>query len=445
MSATLHCDILIRHASVLTPEMKIATNQFIAVQNGKILMTGPDDKVQFSAEETYDDDDLLWMPGLTDGHIHTSQQFLRGRLLDVKPVIWKRVNVPFESRLTESLSKLSASLAALEMISSGTTSFVDAGGKYPEAFADVYERSGLRGFLTVMTNDSPHAPESLRAPSVDAAIKRLREMKSALTGCSGRITPIYSVTTPTAVSEDLLRAVMQASTEDNVPFETHLNEYASEVTEFIERYGERPFIWMEKEQLIPQRMLAAHAIFLSQDEIDVLRDHSIPVVHCPFSNCGKGVPPTPQLLHDHISCGFGSDGAGHGGLDLFREIRLFRSLMQVERGVTTADSSVMPAETLLSMVVRGGGAALRGALDGSIKAGAPADLIAIDMDCPRLWPTQNMVHTLVECASGSDVKHSIIDGKSVMKDRKILTMDMEKIRYETGQAADENPWLTSWI
>lgn len=101
-------------------------------------------------------------PGLIDGHLHTSQQLLRGRLLDEKPVIWKRVNVPFESRLDPETSRLSAQLAAMEMISCGTTGFVDAGGKYPEVFAEVYDSCGLRGRLSVMTNDNPNAPESLR-------------------------------------------------------------------------------------------------------------------------------------------------------------------------------------------------------------------------------------------------------------------------------------------
>lgn len=446
MKNKLPCDILIRHAMILAPDMTIRKNQLIAISEGKILDIRVDgDTVPYiAAKQTFEDTHLLWMSGLTDGHIHTSQQFLRGRLLDVRPVVWKRVNVPFESCLNRELSKLSASLAALEMISSGTTSFIDAGGKYPEAFAEIYERSGLKGYLTVMTNDSPNAPESLRAVSPEEGVKRLRDMKDQLISPGGRIQPIYSVTTPTAVSEPLLRMVLEASIEDHVPFETHLNEYASEVVDFIEKYGKRPFLWLEDEKLLPQTMIAAHAVFLSQEEMDVLQRNRILVVHCPFSNCGKGVPSTPQLIHMGISCGFGSDGAGHGGLDLFREVRLFRSLMQVERGVPSADSSVMPAETLLHMAVCGGASELFCKHSERLTPGAPADLIAIDTDSPNLWPTQNLVHSLVECVSGSNVLHSIIDGRLIMKDRDILSLDTEKIRYNVEKAVNEFPWLTSW-
>ena len=118
--------------------------------------------------------------------------------------------------------------------------------------------------------------------------------------------------------------------------------------------------------------------------------------------------------------------------------------MQVERGVPSADSSVMPAETLLHMAVCGGASELFCKHSERLTPGAPADLIAIDTDSPNLWPTQNLVHSLVECVSGSNVRHSIIDGRLIMKDRDILSLDTEKIRYNVEKAVNEFPWLTSW-
>ena len=439
MENRIKCDILLEDVSYLTADMQVAVHQNIAIDRGRILA------VTDAADRTYESKTvlrgMLWMPGLTDGHIHTSQQLLRGRLLDEKPVIWKRVNVPFESRLTPEMSKLSAELAAMEMISCGTTSFVDAGGKYPEIFADVYNASGLRGRLTVMTNDNPHAPESLRAPSAAAGIARLREMKDAL---RGNMKPIYSVTAPTAASEELLRDVFYAAAEDGVPAETHMNEYASEVTEFIERYGERPFVWLEQQGCLRAQMTAPHCIFLSQEEIEIIARRQIRVVHCPFSNCGKGVPPTPQLLHAAISVGFGSDGSAHGGLDLFREMRLLRGVMNVTRGIAEANSEIMPAEMLLKMATQGGAGALFEPELGQIRPGFRADLIAVDMDAPHLWPTQNPVHTLVESASGADVRHSIVDGKLIMKHRELLTMDREHICADAERLFAQNPWLCRW-
>ena len=441
MPDQLRCDLLLTGARYLSPDMTVVSGKAIAIQNGVILDVVDQDQCSYQADTVLSGSHLLWMPGLVDGHLHTSQQLLRGRLLDEKPVIWKRVNVPFESRLDEDSSRLSAQLAAMEMISCGTTGFVDAGGKYPEIYAEVYQAAGLRGRLSVMTNDNPFCPESLRAPSVPAAVERLRAMKSAL---SGLLKPIYSVTTPTAVSEELLRAVFAAAAEDGVPVETHMNEYASEVTDFIERCGKRPFVWLEDEGLLEAPMTAPHCIFLSQEEIDILARRQVRVAHCPFSNCGKGVPPTPQLLHAGVPVGLGTDGSAHGGLDLFREMRLFRGVMNVTRGVGTADSSVMPAETLLKMATQGGAAALMEPGLGVIQKGAPADLIAVDTDAPHLWPTQNLVHSLVESASGADVRHSIVHGKLLMRDRELLTIDRERVRREAERLFEQQPWLQNW-
>ena len=437
----LHCDLLLTNARYLAPDMTVVSGKAIAVKDGRILDITDQEGCAYQADTVLSGSRLLWMPGLVDGHLHTSQQLLRGRLLDEKPVIWKRVNVPFESRLDEESSRLSALLAAMEMISCGTTGFVDAGGKYPEIFAEVYQAAGLRGRLSVMTNDNPFCPESLRAPSVPAAVDRLRAMKGTLTGL---LKPIYSVTTPSAVSEELLRAVLEAAASDGVPAETHMNEYASEVTDFIERYGKRPFVWLEEEGLLAAPMTAPHCIFLSQEEIAILARRQVRVAHCPFSNCGKGVPPTPQLLAAGVPVGLGTDGSAHGGLDLFREMRLFRGMMNVTRGIAAADSTVMPAETLLTMATRGGAAVLMEPGLGVLAAGAPADLIAVDVDAPHLWPTQNLVHTLVESASGADVRHSIVNGKLLMRDRELLTIDREQVRREAERLFEKQPWLRSW-
>lgn len=441
MPDDLRCDLLLTDTRYLSPDMTVVSGKSIAVRDGRVLDIVDKDACSYQAETVLAGSHLLWMPGLVDGHLHTSQQLLRGRLLDEKPVIWKRVNVPFESRLDEESSRLSAELAAMEMISCGTTGFVDAGGKYPEIYAQVYQEAGLRGRLSVMTNDNPFCPESLRAPSVPAAVERLRAMKGAL---SGLLKPIYSVTTPTAVSEELLRAVLEAAEEDGVPVETHMNEYAGEVTDFIERYGKRPFVWLEEEGLLKAPMTAPHCIFLSQEEIEIMARRQVRAVHCPFSNCGKGVPPTPQLLAAGVPVGLGTDGSAHGGLDLFREMRLFRGVMNATCGVGTADSSVMPAGTLLAMAARGGAAALTEPGLGVIEKGAPADLIAVNTDAPHLWPTQNLVHTLVESASGADVRHSIVNGKLLMRDRELLTVDSERVRREAELLFEKQPWLRDW-
>ncbi|WP_303192354.1 amidohydrolase family protein [Hungatella hathewayi] len=441
----LPCDILIKNASVLMPDMSIAKNQTIAISGSRILeiadTDNSDQTISCQAETVIDDPHLLWMPGLTDGHLHTSQQFLRGSLLDEKPVIWKRINVPFEASLTEETMALSARLSGAEMIKCGTTSFVDAGGPHIEAAAEEYLKMGMRGALTWQTTDGANVPDGLRIDTREA-LPRLEKFHREYHGKDGLLKVYYSVTSLMSCTEDLFYTIFLAAKEQNVTAECHMNEYASEVLDFIERYGERPFLYLDRIGALSPQFVAAHCIMLSESEIQIVQDRGIKVVHCPFSNCGKGVPQTPRLLAAGIPVAFGSDGAGHGGLDLFREMRAFRCIMNVAWGITTGNPEIMPARTLLAMALEGGAQALMNSSLGSVRRGNLADLIAIDLDQPHLTPTGSIVNTLIESASGADVKHSIINGKLVMKDRKLLTIDEEKVVSEANQAMKSHALFT---
>lgn len=441
----LSCDILIKNARILMSDMSIKENQTIAVYGTRILDildSGAEDRNGgYHAETVIDDPHLLWMPGLTDGHLHTSQQFLRGSLLDEKPVIWKRINVPFEASLTEETMAQSARLAGAEMIKSGTTSFVDAGGPHIEAAAEEYLKMGMRGALTWQTTDGAKVPDGLRIDTREA-LPRLERFHREYHGKGGLLQVYYSVTSLMACTEDLFRTIFLAAREQKVAAECHMNEYASEVLDFIERYGERPFSYLDRIGALSDRFVAAHCIMLSESEIQTVQERGIKVVHCPFSNCGKGIPQTPRLLAAGIPVAFGSDGAGHGGLDLFREMRAFRCIMNVAYGITTGNPEIMPAKTLLSMAMAGGAQALMNSSLGAIRRGNLADIIAIDLDKPHLMPTGSLVNTLIESASGADVKHSIINGKLVMKDRKLLTIDEEKVLAEANEAMKDHKLFT---
>lgn len=439
-------DILIKNARVLKPDMTIAENQFIAIRDSKIVGTGDcgkltGDDVVAHADVVIDDSHLLWMPGLTDGHLHTSQQFLKGSLLDEKPVIWKRINVPFEASLTEETMALSARLAGAEMIKNGTTSFVDAGGPHVDAAAEEYLKMGMRGALTWQTTDGAKVPDGLRVETQEA-LPRLERLYRDYHGKHGLLQVYYSVTSLTACSEELFRSVFFAAKEKGIAAECHMNEYGSEVMDFIERYQVRPFEYLEQIGALPEHFVAAHCIMLSEAEIGIMERNKVRAIHCPFSNCGKGVPPTPRLLGAGIPVAFGSDGAGHGGLDLFREMRAFRCVMNVTHGIATGNPQVMPAKTLLSMAVDGGAKALMTENLGRIEVGGLADLIGINLDQPHLAATGSLINSLVESACGADVRHSIIHGKLVMKDRELLTVDEERVLYETEMAMKGHPFFT---
>lgn len=433
------CDILIKNGRILKPDMTVASNEFIAIKDSEIVETGSGEG-QYRAGTVIDDSHILWMPGLTDAHLHTSQQFLKGSLLDEKPVIWKRINVPFEASLTEETMALSARLAGAEMIKNGTTSFVDAGGPHVEAAAEEYLKMGMRGALTWQTTDGAKVPDSLRVETKEG-LPRLERLYRDYHGKGGLIQVYYSVTSLTACTKELFQSILLAAKEKGIAAECHMNEYASEIMDFMERYQMRPFEYLEQIGALPERFVAAHCIMLSEEEIEIMAKHKVRAVHCPFSNCGKGVPQTPRLLGAGIPVAFGSDGAGHGGLDLFREMRTFRCVMNATHGIATGNPQIMPAKTLLSMAVEGGAKALMTDNLGKIEAGCLADLIGINLDQPHLTGTGSLVNSLVESVSGADVRHSVIHGKLVMKDRELLTVDEEKVLYEVGKVMGGHPFF----
>lgn len=428
------CDLLIKNGKILTADGTIETGKSIAIKDSIILdvTEHPD---TYTAKTEIDDPELLWIPGLTDGHLHTSQQLLKGRLLDEKPVIWKRINVPFEGELTEETIAFSARLAAAEMLRSGTTSFVDAGCPHAEAAAEEYLKIGLRGALTWQTTDGAVMPESLfvRTPQ---ALKRLDSLYRNYNNKGELLKVYYSITSLMACSTDLFQSVFLEAKEKGIPAECHMNEYSSEVYNFIEKYQLRPFEYLDKIGVLTNKFVAAHCILLSENEIQIIKDRGVRVVHCPFSNCGKGIPNTPHLLHSQIPVGFGTDGAAHGGLDLFREMRAFRCIMNAHHGVGTCDPQIMPAKTLLFMAAQNGAKVMMEEKLGCIQNGYLADIIAINLDQPHLYPTGNLVNTLVESVSGADVKHAIVHGKLLMKNRELLTIDEEKLRYQAHSLRD---------
>ena len=178
----------------------------------------------------------------------------------------------------------------------------------------------------------------------------------------------------------------------------------------------RPFEYLDSMGILDEDFIAAHCLLLSEREKEILAERNVKVCHCPFSNCGKGAPDTPSLREKGICIGLGTDGAAHGGLSLWNEMKIFRSVMNVVYGSRLNEPAVMPAEYILRMATENG-YRLMGEDGGRLEAGRKADLIT-------------------ECVTAGDVCDSIVNGKLLMKDRKVLTLDEEKILAEAAEYMD---------
>ena len=403
----IKCDLLIKNTVVMTDYETVKTGMDIGIKGERILFVSEKGTEEVQAQKVIRGEGKLFMPGFTDSHMHTGQQLLKGQILDELPMIWTRIMLPFESTLTPERMRLSAGLAALEMMRSGTGAFIDAGSYHMEAAAEVYLSSGLRGILSASTMDQPGLPPSI-AQNAEEAIAQTDRLYDGFHK-NGLLKVAYSLRSLISCSPKLIDMAGERAVTRGTLLQAHMNEYPNEVNFFLQNHGCRPVEYLSSRGLLGPHFLGAHSILLSPGEEALLAASRSMVCHCPFSNCGKAVPDTPDLVNRGIIPGFGSDGAAHGGLSLWNEMRIFRSLMNIYHGVPKHNPKVMPAELLFRMMFEGGAAAVdEMGQCGRIEEGCKADMIGICLETARLIPSGNLIHTMFECGEAGDVSEMIV-------------------------------------
>jgi 5-methylthioadenosine/S-adenosylhomocysteine deaminase len=206
----------------------------------------------------------------------------------------------------------------------------------------------------------------------------------------------------------------------------------------LEKFQKRPYEYLESLGVLDENFLGAHSILLSENEMDIIKSRDTKVVHCPISNSGKGFTKTPSLMQKGIGIGLGTDGAGHSGLSLFDQMKVFKSLMRAYWGVPIFDPVVMPSKNIIEMATLGGAKSmLRDQELGTLEVGKKADMILINIDQPHIQPTHNLINTLIESVNSNDVTDVLVNGKILMRNREVLTLDEEKIKFESKQALEE--------
>lgn len=219
----------------------------------------------------------------------------------------------------------------------------------------------------------------------------------------------------------------------------HLCEHKDEVSFCLQNYKKRPAQFLEEMGILGPNLLTAHNVMLSDADISIMAERGVKIIHCPRANLANhGFPKTPQILEAGASVGLGCDGAAPSNLDLFDEIKVLRYAMIGYWGLPSFNPVVMPCAKLLEMATKGGANAIgHGDILGTVEEGKKADLILLNIDQPHILPTQNLLNTIVDAASSHDVTDSIINGKLVMKDREVLTLDEEKIMFEADRHMKE--------
>lgn len=364
------------------------------------------------------------LPGLVNAHSHTAMTIFRGFADDMPLKQWLFDKIfPAESKyLNPENVYWGTLLGCLEMIASGTTSFVD-GYFFQDDTVRAVHRSGLRAIIAQGVIDFP-------APGVGNPEKNIdigREFIERWLRFSDLIIPGLFCHSPVTCSNKTLTNAMEISCDHSLPLQIHLSETPDDVEEIIERSGERPVQYLNRLGLLSNDLIASHSIHLRDDEIDLLSEKDVKIVHLPESNMklSSGVARVSEMLKSGLTVGIGTDGcASNNNLDLFQEMDSAAKLGKV----FTLDPVDMAAGTVLKMATSFG-AKIMGLESeiGTIERGKKADIIVLDLESPHMVPLYDPVSLIVYAASGADVKDVIVNGKILLKERQFQTLDQDEI------------------
>lgn len=437
---TQSADILLINAHVLTMDDEM--NQYrpgaVAIKDDSILAVGfeAEIKTQFSATQVLDCGGKILMPGLINAHTHIPMTMLRGLADDLRLDVWLMgYMMPVEREfVSPDFCQLGSKIACAEFIKGGVTSFADM-YYYEDDIAKASADAGLRGVFsqTVMKFPTPDAK------SYEDSLAMARDFIIRWKG-HPLVVPSVAPHAPYTCTPEILRATAQLAVEFDVPLHTHIAETALEV-ENMRNENNMPVVpYAKKQGLFEAKVLAAHCVHIDEGEIRSLHNCGAGVAHNPSSNLklASGFAPVTKMLNIGLNVGIGTDGpASNNDLDMFEEVRLASFVAKA----VSNDPTTLPAHQALSMATRLGARALHiGHLTGTLEVGKRADLILVDLhaihNSPRFERDINNPYAqIVYAAKSTDVSDVMVNGKWLMRDRVLLTLNETELMYQAANYA----------
>ena len=422
--------ILIKNVIILNPGENdcLKTTSSVLIKDDIIAEIG--DNITEEADKVIDGEGKILMPGLINTHTHLSMPLFRGLADDLSLDTWLNDYIwPVEAHLNGYYCYIGALLGAVELIKSGTTTFSDM-YFYMEDVARAVDEAGLRAVLSYGMID--FADEEKRRAEIAANVDLFKNCNNA---AEGRIKVFFGPHAPYTASKELLDEVRDLASKFNTGIHIHVAETQKEVEDILEQTGKRPFEYLDDIGFLGPNVVAAHAVWLSEEEIDIIIDREVKISHNPCSNMklASGISPVANMLSHDICVSIGTDGASsNNNLDLIEEMKT-ASLLQK---VATLDPKVLTSEETVAMATINGARTLGLENEiGSIEVGKKADLILIDTDEANMTPDSSCISSnVVYAAKGSNVDTTICNGKILMENRKLTTLDEEEI-YKKARAA----------
>ncbi|MEF3301754.1 amidohydrolase [Paenibacillus sp. GYB003] len=418
--------LLIRNGTFVTvTEEAPIVRGYMAIENDTIAYIGTEQPEPSESYDTImDGTNKLYMPGLVNTHCHAAMSLLRGYGDDLALQVWLQEKMwPNEAKFTGEDVQWGTLLSILEMIKGGTTSFVDMYDHMDEV-AQAVEQSGMRGCLT--RGAIGLCPPDVQRQKLQEAIQFAKDWHGK---ADGRITTMMSPHAPYTCPPDFIEKFVQAAHDLDLPMHTHMSETLHEVLENEKQYGLRPVDHLAKLGLFSRPSLVAHAVHLTDAEIETLRAHNVHVSHNPGSNLklASGVARVPDLLKAGVLVSLGTDSsASNNNLDMFEEMRL---AALIHKGVS-GDPLAVPAKEALKLGTVNGAKSIWLDRVGTLAPGMKADFIALNVDQAHFLPKSDYVSHIVYSASAADVSDVFVDGKQLVRDKQCLTLDEERIKFE---------------
>ncbi len=402
----------------------------LVVSGDRIVRMGPDIPLPEEGNAIAQGERWLVMPGMVNLHTHVPMALFKGVAEDLPLADWLEKRIfPLEARfISRGMCRLAGQWGMAEMLRAGVTAFADM-YFFEEEIAAAAREIGIKVCMGEGVINFP-APTGRSPEETVAYTAHLAETYRN----DPWVFPACAPHSPYLTDERYLTALDEISARYHIPFHIHMAETEAEQTAFFERHGKREFEHFAALGLLSERMIAAHCVWLSPEETALIARHGVTVVHCPSSNLklGSGIAPVAEILAHGGKVAVGTDGsASNNNLDLLAEAEL---AAKVQKGVTR-DPTVLPAITALRMVTSIPGAALGGSF-GRLIEGGSADLVLVRLDGSDLAPVYDPAAALIYAASPRDIAGVWVNGRKVVEEGTILSVDLPRLGTEIARMAD---------
>lgn len=425
-------DILIKNANIITlsDNTEDIPKGLIGIKDGNIDYIGsevPSGKF----ETVIDARGNIVMPGLINAHTHAAMSIYRGYADDISLFDWLKHHIwPAEEKfVTKENIDPASELSIAEMIRSGTSTFSDM-YFFSNITQTVAERTGIRAVLGEAVIDTPF-------PAYKISEHYWKEKAESHKYNGGLVNYSLVPHSPYSCSKELLKKIKSVSKKTGMIIHTHVSETQSEVDQIRKMHGMTPVEYLDSINFFDSNVAAVHCAVLSDNDIEILSKRDVKIVHCVQSNLklASGIARISDLKNAGVTIALGTDGqASNNTLDMFAEMK---TCALVHKAVNN-DTTVLNAREVVAMATINGARTLGiDKFTGSLEIGKKADLIIIDINSPHLTPMYDPYSHIVYSARGSDVDTVIIDGKIVMRNKKLLTIDEKKLMKKINKLSKE--------